>query len=407
MTYLNAKKYISLAPVALPSQTSNVLKLLSRLGNPHRRLKFLRLAGSNGKTVCAEMLRAILKQADYTVGCLRMPVRDEPRENVCIGDLCLSMEDFAKYTDSIKALTPSLDFVPTKAEMLLCIALCAFKDHGCELCIIESDHFGEDPSMLLPPPFAAVICGTIPNNDHSAISRIRAYICKGIQEIVSAPQDSEAYKIISETCYSINCRLSLPSRGEISIDGLSLRSTRFSYKGKPFVLKLCGRFQIMNAVLVLEVLEMLSRRGYNISDGHIEAALDSFKLPAKFEVISLSPLMIIDSTHTPVAIKTVCDSLCDFKSVSGNSVRLCLPEGKIIPNYINALKSLGYTVESIYTNAELSEEFDSIPVSCYATPKALAKAVLKELPSDTILMVSGNYPFVNPIRYEILSILGF
>ena len=406
MTYLNAKKYIAAAPVALPNQKNNVLALLEHMGNPQRRIKYVRLAGSNGKTVCAEMLRSITKSAGYTMGCLRMPVRREPRENVCIGDSILSMDEFAAYTESIKRIAPSLDFVPTKAEMLLCIALCAFRDAGCEFCLIESDHFGDDPSIALPPPFAAVICGTIPNGDRAEISRIRSYICRGIQEIVSAPQDSEAYRIISDTCYSANCRLSLPSRNQISVDKLTLRSTQFSYKGASYSLNLCGKFQISNAVLVLEVVEMLSRRGYTISNECVLRGLSSFKLPAKFEVISLSPLMIIDSTHTPVAISTVCDSLADFKGQTGNTVRLCLPCGSIITNYINVLEGLGYTVESIFTDGPTTLEKD-IPLHSLSTPKALARAVLDGLDKDTVLMVSGDYPFVNPVRYEILSILGF
>ena len=406
MTYLNAKKYISLSPTSQPGQKINVLTLLERLGNPQRRIKYVRLAGSNGKTVCAEMLRSITKCAGFTVGCLRMPVRQEPRENVCIGESTLSMDEFAAYTESIKRIAPSLDFVPTKAEILLCIALCAFRDAGCEFCLIESDHFGDDPSIALPPPFAAVICGTIPNADRTAISRIRSYICRGIQEIVSAPQDSDAYRIISDTCYSINCRLSLPSRNQISIDRLTLRSTQFSYKGVPYTLNLCGKFQVSNAVLVLEVVEMLSRRGYAIPDECVARGLSCFKLPAKFEVISLSPLMIIDSTHTPVAISTVCDSLADFKGQTGSAVRLCLPRGGIISNYINVLEGLGYTVESVFTDGQTSIDKD-IPLHSFATPKALARAVLDGLDKNTVLMVSGDYPFVNPVRYEILNILGF
>ena len=76
MTYLNAKKYISSAPDAEQENDSNILALLDAMGNPHRRIKYLRLAGSNGKTVCAEMLRSVMDAADQRVGCLRMPLRE-------------------------------------------------------------------------------------------------------------------------------------------------------------------------------------------------------------------------------------------------------------------------------------------------------------------------------------------
>ena len=406
MTYLNAKKYMISAPYSNGKGHSNILELLDSLGSPQRRMKYLRLAGSNGKTVCAEMLTSVLIKGGYTVGCLRMPLREEPTDNVCIGNKCLSMDQFAQYTSAIKRLSAGLDFIPTQSELLLSVALLAFKDAGCDICIIESDHFGEDPSRFLPPPFAAVICGTIPSDDTEQITRIRSYICRGIEEIVSAPQNSEAYSIISDTCYSVNCRLTLPTRNAIRIDKLTFRGSEFHYKNVKYTLSLSGRFQISNAVLVIETLEMLARKGFSISVDNINAGLSNLRIPAKFETVSLFPLIIVDSTHTPVAIETVCDSLSDFKAQTGTSVRLCLPSGKIIPDYIDALERRGYTIESIYTPASDGIASDSRIVPCN-TQKALVNGVLSNLDKNTLLLVSGNHKFVIPVRHRMLEALGF
>ena len=406
MTYLNAKKYMISAPYSNGKGHSNILELLDSLGSPQRRMKYLRLAGSNGKTVCAEMLTSVLIKGGYTVGCLRMPLREEPTDNVCIGNKCLSMDQFAQYTSAIKRLSAGLDFIPTQSELLLSVALIAFKDAGCDICIIESDHFGEDPSRFLPPPFAAVICGTIPSDDTEQITRIRSYICRGIEEIVSAPQNSEAYSIISDTCYSVNCRLTLPTRNAISIDKLTFRGSEFHYKNVKYTLSLSGRFQISNAVLVIETLEMLARKGFSISVDNINAGLSNLRIPAKFETVSLFPLIIVDSTHTPVAIETVCDSLSDFKAQTGTNVRLCLPSGKIIPDYVDALERRGYTIESIYTPASDGIASDSRIVPCN-TQKALVNGVLSNLDKNTLLLVSGNHKFVIPVRHRMLEALGF
>ncbi|MBQ8819008.1 MAG: hypothetical protein IJZ83_10535 [Clostridia bacterium] len=406
MTYLNAKKYMISAPYSNGKGHSNILELLDSLGSPQRRMKYLRLAGSNGKTVCAEMLTSVLIKGGYTVGCLRMPLREEPTDNVCIGNKCLSMDQFAQYTSAIKRLGAGLDFIPTQSELLLSVALLAFKDAGCDICIIESDHFGEDPSRFLPPPFAAVICGTIPSDDTEQITRIRSYICRGIEEIVSAPQNSEAYSIISDTCYSVNCRLTLPTRNAISIDKLTFRGSEFHYKNVKYTLSLSGRFQISNAVLVIETLEMLARKGFSISVDNINAGLSNLRIPAKFETVSLFPLIIVDSTHTPVAIETVCDSLSDFKAQTGTNVRLCLPSGKIIPDYVDALERRGYTIESIYTPASDGIASDSRIVPCN-TQKALVNGVLSNLDKNTLLLVSGNHKFVIPVRHRMLEALGF
>ena len=407
MTYLNAKKYINSAPDAMHESDSNILALLDAMGNPHRRIKYLRLAGSNGKTVCAEMLASIMSAADYRVGCLRMPLREEPRENICIDRNCLSMDEFSEFTAEVRALSAERGLTPTKAEVLLAVALLAFRKNNCDLYVIESDHFGEDPSRFLPAPFAAVICGTIPSNDLGAISRIRSYIIKGVQEIISAPQNSEAHRIIQDTCRSVNCRLSIPSRMEISFGRMTFVRTEFSYKKKDYKLGLCGKFQVYNAVLVLEVMDMLRRKGLSVSDEAVTRGLERLKIPAKFEIVSLSPLIIADSTHTPVAIETVCDSLADFKSATGNKIRLCLPSGAIVDNYIRALDARGYEIERLVLSQDLSDTpLPENAILC-KTPKSLAKAALDGLTPDTVLLISGDHPFVIPVRYQILSTLCF
>ncbi len=395
MTYLNAKKYIFSAPEAKLESDKNMLLLLEAMGNPHRHIKYLRLAGSNGKTVCAEMLTSVMCSASQAVGYIRMPLRDEPRENICIGQSCLNMDEFASFASSVRSISAELGISPTKAEIILCIALLAFKKRKCALYVIESDHFGEDPSRFLPAPFAVVICGTIPSKSIGEIDRIRSYIIKGIQEIVSAPQNIEAHKIISETCRSVNCRLSIPLRPAINIGKLSFMSTEFSYKEMQYKLGLCGKFQVYNAVLVLEVIDMLRRKGFDIPETAVAKGLLNVKIPAKFEVISLSPLMIADSTHTSVAIKAVCDSLADFKEITASNIRLCLPDEEMAQSYKEALISHGYTIEKIILSDGETK------------PKTLAKIALDSLGKDTVLLISGDYPFVVPIRYQILSSLSF
>ncbi len=411
MTYVNAVKYIRSAPNTMSA--GSLLRILTRLGSPQKRIKYIRLAGSNGKTVCAEMLTSVLTNAGISVGCLRMPMRDEPRENVCINGKPLSMADFAAYAQAVRDAARQSDeqenvaLLPIGAEILLCIALLAFAEAKCEICIIESDHFGVDPSLQLPPPLAAIICGTIPSGNAAEIARIRSYICKGIEEIVSVPQNNDAYKIISDTCYSVSCRLTLPNKTAIKVGRLSFRETDFSYKGKDYSLRLCGRFQIYNAVLVLEVIEMLTRKGFDISEDAIAKGFSKLTIPSKFEVVSVNPLMIIDSTHSPVAIGIVCDALADFKEISAKKVRLCLPDKALVDAYVAALTDRGYSIESVIAPAGEYTESESYKTVTCKTKKAIVKNALGELGKDTLLLISGDHPFVSAVRYELLATLGY
>ena len=413
MTYVNAVKYLK--SVAENNSRGDLLRLWARMGAPYRRIKYIRLAGSNGKTVCAEMLTSVLSTAGYTVGCLRMPMRAEPKDNICICGKAVSMDEFSQYVADTRAALKTAEaegeaLTITAEELLLTVAVLAFTSRKCDLCIIESDHFGADPSTCLHAPLAAVICGTIPNDDKGEIAKIRSYISKGIQEIVSAPQNSDAYKIISETCYAINCRLTLPNRTAVEITKRSLRGTEFSYKGNAYSLRLCGSFQVFNAVLVIEVAQMLSRRGFNVSEAAIANGLKAVAIPSKFEVISLKPLIIVDSTHTPVAIEAVCDSMAEFKEVTPSRVKLCLPSRSLLDAYTHALERREYSIESAVL--PVSEDNDSVaslsfPTAFGKTSVAIVTKALEGLDNDTMLLISGTPSFVHDVRYKLLAKLGY
>ena len=413
MTYFNAVKYICSSSQGA-GNTNYLSALLARLGNPQKRIKYVRLAGSNGKTVCAEMLMSVLAKSGYTVGCLRMPTREDPRENVCIGTECVPVDEFCELVHQVKTEIEGIrkdgegmsDFSLGSAEILLAVALLAFCKHRCDVCFIESNHFGNDPSMVLPPPFAAVICGTIPSGDEHEISRIRSYICRGIEEIVSAPQDSDAYKIIFDTCYDISCRLTLPVRSEVEIVRLSLGGTEFLYKGESYSISLCGGFQVYNAVLALEVIEMLSRKGFVIDHKNIVAGLKQLRIPAKVEVVSIRPLIIVDTTHTPIAVQTVCESIFEIIGKSAKTVRLCLPDAALARDYIDVIEKNGYRVDRAII-ADAGEEELNCEVTCASGAKAFVKAALDKLDNENMLIISGNSKFVKPIRYQLLSSFGF
>ena len=421
MTYFNAIKFIKNAPNVAPAQSSaaqRVSMLCAALGNPQRRLKFIRLAGSNGKTVCAEMLISILNKAGISNGCLAMPIQSEIRDNVKINGESISIKETVSYVEQIclavsqinAEQTDGIVFRPTAHEILLCISLLAFTEHSCSICIIESDHNGEDNSRFVISPFAAIICGCIPSDEKNEISKIRSYIQRGVREIISAPQDSDAYKIISDTCAAVNCRLTIPARNNFKILSLNLGGTKFSYKGNEYSLRLCGKFETTNALVAIESSEMLSRCGYKINVDHIKEGLSSVLAPCKFEILSLSPTIIADSTHTSIAIAEVCNSLLEFKSITGTNIRLCLPEGDLIEEYIDILTARGYSIQKITaledTTSEEKSEY-SLPVSLCRTVKATVKDMLSGLRGDDILLISGDSKFTTKLRYELLITLGF
>ncbi len=411
MTYHNAVKYLQQAPSK--SNDSTALPLLWKmLGNPQRSLKYLRLTGSNGKTVCAELLLSAFQQSEYIVGSLSLPLREDGRGNVRINAKSLSPEEFTSYLERIVQTLKDINLTRPKeesddgkddpkeplvlsySELLLSIALLAFYEHGCSFCIIESDAASCDPTRRLPPPFAAAICGTIPNENQKEIQGIRSYIVHGIQEIVSAPQDQNAYRLISETCASINCRLTIPTKSELSILRLSLGGSEFSYKNENYRLGLCGKFQVTNATVVLEVINMLARHGFTLSQAQIFNGFLQTKAPARFEIVSVSPTIILDSTHSEEAIGVICEALADFKPLFGNQLRLCLPSEELADQYRTALSPYDFIIKSIIT------------YSSDTKPKDIISTAWTDLPKDEILLFSIPSDQIKKLRDEFFKRLN-
>ena len=399
MTYLNAKKYLMGAPEK--ADESQLAELLLLIGNPQKRIKFLRLAGSNGKTVCGQMLSTVLAKTPHRVGFLRMPVSDEPRENILINNEPISFSDFTMLVDTVKQTLLESDLTPTRSEIFLAVALLAFKESNCALAIIESNHYGSDPSINLPSPFAAIICGTLPDNDDAEISRIRTFVSREIEEIISAPQNPQAYKAISDICYSANCRLTLPSRNALTVTRSTFMGTDFSYKDEEYRLNVCGIFQVSNALLAIEGLEMLSRKGFSVETSAIKDGLLRLRLEAKFEVLSVSPLIIVDSAHSHSAIPTMCDALTDLGDKAPKQISLCLPSRTLIEEYSDALSARGFEVIGAYTS-----DPDCDGACVFKTPKSFVKQTLSSLDKFSTLLISGDNSFVLPIRHELLNALG-
>jgi dihydrofolate synthase/folylpolyglutamate synthase len=237
---------------------------------------------------------------------------------------------------------------------------------------------------------------------------IRSYICHGIQEIVSAPQDQDAYKIISDTCASVNCRLTIPAKSELDIHKITLGGSEFTYKGEDYKISLCGKFQISNAIFVLELLDRLAVRGYEISDKRIKESLKNTRISAKFEVLSIMPTIIADSTHSDVAISTVCESMSEFRDIIGSKIRLCLPDGAIVDKYMEVLSDQNYDIQKIVIAVNNSTEIPRDERFIYCKKKKeLINRMLEGLEKDEILLISGPSAFTLDVRYELLARMGF
>ena len=188
-----------------------------------------------------------------------------------------------------------------------------------------------------------------------------------------------------------------------------MNGSDFSYRNTAYHLGLCGKFQISNATVALEILEVLSRRGFPITEEQIQEGFRKTKIPAKLEILSISPTIIADSTHSEVAVETVCESMTDFREILGHRVRLCLPTGSLIERYQEVLTQQKYEISECVTFP--SELLAEPTLSPYAPKQKkiveVAKLALRDLKPDEILLISGPYCFTAAIRAVLLKNISF
>ena len=128
-----------------------IRQLLGMLGDPHKKLKFIHIAGTNGKGSTAAMTASILQAAGYRVGLFISPCLYRFNERIQINGQEISDEDLAEVTTFVRPLAASMEDHPTEFELVTCIGLEYFKRKGCDMVVLEVGMGGAmDSTNVIP-----------------------------------------------------------------------------------------------------------------------------------------------------------------------------------------------------------------------------------------------------------------
>ncbi|MGE3180836.1 MAG: folylpolyglutamate synthase/dihydrofolate synthase family protein, partial [Phycisphaerae bacterium] len=187
-------------------------KLLHGLGNPHKQLKVLHVAGTKGKGSTCHMLAAMLKKAGHTVGLYTSPHIMDVRERIRINGEMISESAFTKYADTISKVTLGADS-PTYYEFMTAMAMLCFAEKNLDYVVLETGMGGRlDATNVVTP----VVCGiTNISYDHMAqlgntldkIATEKAGIFKPGVTVISAPQSSAAEKALNKVAEKVGCNI--------------------------------------------------------------------------------------------------------------------------------------------------------------------------------------------------------
>lgn len=294
--------------------------LLEKMGNPEKDLKFVHIAGTNGKGSTAAMTASILRKAGYRTGLYTSPFIYRFHERMQVDGVEISDEDLAAVTEYVKPLAQSMEESPTEFELVCCIAFEYFKRMNCDIVVLEVGMGGAfDATNVIEAPEVAVITNI--GLDHTEvlgdtvekIAETKSGIFKeGGHAVVyrSTPSVEEVYERI---CSQRNVSLK-----KADFDGLSLRAHSLDGQifdcgsRKELFLPLLGDHQLHNAAVVLAVADTLMEKGWNITEENVRDGLRDVRWPGRFDIMRHDPLFIIDGGHNPQCIEALVKNIRDY-----------------------------------------------------------------------------------------------
>lgn len=299
---------------------SRTQELLRRMGNPEKKLKFVHIAGTNGKGSTAAMTASILRKAGYRTGLYTSPYIYRFHERMQIDGVEISDEDLVEVTEFVKPHAQAMAESPTEFELVSCIAFEYFARKQCDIVVLEVGMGGAlDSTNVIPVPEVAVITNIgldhtdFLGNTVEEIAETKAGIFKeGGSAVVyrGVPSVEAVYERI---CAERNMTLKKADFESLKLHSCSLEGQVFDCGSrKELALPLLGDHQLHNAAVVLAVADVLIEKGWNISEQNIRDGLRDVTWPGRFDIVNRDPLFIIDGGHNPQCIDALVKNIQDY-----------------------------------------------------------------------------------------------
>ena len=299
-----------------------VTGLLRLMGEPQDKLKFVHVAGTNGKGSICSMIASVLIEAGYKVGKFVSPHLEEFNERISINNVCISDMEVDRLTIPIKEKINNMIELgmehPTQFEVICAIGFQYFYEQGCDVVVLEVGLGGRlDSTNVIREPMVSVI--TSISYDHTDrlgtaladIAAEKAGIIKAGCQVVCYPQEKEVSQVIEKVCRDKECRLININISEITqqpplADGFEV----FNFEGyRDLKIRLLGKHQTINAAVAIKALEQVRLKGFSITETAIYRGLEKAENKGRFEILGREPDFVIDGAHNMSGIKTLKESL--------------------------------------------------------------------------------------------------
>ena len=334
MNYKQTMDYLeNLSSYGIVPGLTNMENLCEKLGNPQDKLNIIHIAGTNGKGSVLAYLSTVLQCAGYKCGRYISPVIFEYREKIQINQKPISQNKLVSYVEKVKAACDMLVEEgkphPTQFEFETALCFLYFMEEKCDVVVLETGMGGRlDATNIIRKPLVTVLASISMDhmkflgNSLKEIATEKAGICKAGCPIVTMSQEPEAMAVIQARAEELGSSLSIATSGNAGKIRYGMEVQKFNYKEyKDLAIPLAGKHQIDNAVLAVEVIQVLNglnkelnqknsgAREFTISEKHLRKGLLETKWPGRFSVIAKKPFFVVDGAHNEDAAKKLADSI--------------------------------------------------------------------------------------------------
>ncbi len=322
MNYTEAMAYIeSLQCYGCVPGLANIEKLCKLVGDPQKALKFVHIAGTNGKGSVLAYVSTILQTAGYKVGRYISPTIQDYRERFQINGKMISRPALCTYLEQVKEAAEKMqaedDAQPTPFEVETAVSFLYFLDKKCDIVILETGLGGRlDATNVIPAPLCTVFSSI--SMDHMAflgasleeIAMQKAGIIKDASHVVTCAQKEEVMRVLQETAAAHGCSFSVADVKRASRIKYGIKKQSFCYEGcRNLTITMAGQYQIENAVLAVETVRVLGKEGFVVSEEQMRQGLLLTKWTGRFTVISQRPLFVADGAHNEDAAARLAESI--------------------------------------------------------------------------------------------------
>ncbi|WP_208560528.1 bifunctional folylpolyglutamate synthase/dihydrofolate synthase [Marinilactibacillus kalidii] len=397
-----------------------MLLLMEKLGNPQNQLKFVHIAGTNGKGTTASFIASILKEAGLRIGLFTSPHLEVLNERIQIDQQHISDEDFiastekvARYVDVVeKELGEKL----YSFEILTAVAFVYFSQQVCDLIVLETGIGGRlDSTNVIHTPEVAVI--TSIGLDHmnmlgdtvDKIAKEKAGTIKANGTAIVYDCEEVIRSVFEEKAKHEQAKLTIIDQESIQVIATSVKEQRFHYKDlHDLVIHMIGDHQLSNATLAIETALTLSEQYEAIDEEAIRGGLNKAFWAGRMETLQEQPLVLVDGAHNEQGVKALSQNIRTLFPDQQVTFIVGMMKDKGYMDMISEVKDLASKILTVspdpwrgFDAEEVANQLEKTGISAQAlTSVDAVKAYIASAGTEEIIIVFGSLYLVGDLRKQ-------